>query len=339
MGPGNILYAGKQAWLSMDIQKILVQKIEELPEGGHFSGLRAVQTHIGAAMRHHERGLIEADDSAFTDVIFRCNQAFEGSVKEAYRVLAREDPNRMSIHDIEKFLGSDNRLRQKVLQQFTRYRQEWRNPSTHDHTLDFDDAEALLAIVSVTAFAIVLCDQIAEQIAFDAAAAAPTSPPSAAEEKTSLMELVIGRTLSFLSNYDETGSTLSHRQKAMQLEGALGGFLASEFANFDGVAVSTGEQFAVSDQRAHAEADIVVSRGDERVILELKRTGTTRNARLAVEMATTALARFLMYPGVVGGLAVAVSQRGARYEVLKADPVFAERIRVIAPARKLTTEE
>jgi hypothetical protein len=128
---------------SMNLQEILDQKIRRLPAGPHLDGLRAVKSHIDAGVRHLVRGQKEPDETLFTDVIFRCNQAFEGSIKEAYRVLAGKDPQRTTPAEIEKFLTSANLLRKKVLDQFTTYRREWRNPSTHDYTLDFDEDEAL----------------------------------------------------------------------------------------------------------------------------------------------------------------------------------------------------
>jgi len=50
---------------------------------------------------------------------------------------------------------------------FTNYRQNWRNKSTHDHTLFFSEQEAFLAIVSICAFFNILLDQMLEQLAFD----------------------------------------------------------------------------------------------------------------------------------------------------------------------------
>ena len=48
----------------------------------------------------------------------------------------------------------------------TNYRQEWRNPSTHDYQLFFTEQEAFLAIVSVSAFVNILIDQMIEQVNF-----------------------------------------------------------------------------------------------------------------------------------------------------------------------------
>ena len=101
------------------------------------------------AANHLKRGSDTADDTAFTDAIYRANQAFEGSLKEAFRVVAAKDPEKVRPFDIENFLQENSILRGRVLEQMSRYRPEWRNPSTHDYQLDFDEDEALLAIVSV----------------------------------------------------------------------------------------------------------------------------------------------------------------------------------------------
>ncbi|MCK1476211.1 hypothetical protein IVB27_15695 [Bradyrhizobium sp. 197] len=112
----------------MDLQKILDQTIKDLPAGPYKIDLKAVMAHIDAAIKHYKRGQSEPDQTLFIDAVFRCNQAFEGSVKEAYRVLAGKDPSRIAPHKIEEFRGEADLLRKKVLDQFTRYRTEWRNP-------------------------------------------------------------------------------------------------------------------------------------------------------------------------------------------------------------------
>jgi len=127
-------------------------------------GIEAAIGHIVAAERHLDRARKETDDYLYNDVIYRANQAFEGMLKEAYRVL-EEDPGAMSAYEIERFFAEEKRLAPRVMDQFRRYRKEWRNPSTHDHTLLFSEQEALLAIVSVSAFARILLDQVVEEFA------------------------------------------------------------------------------------------------------------------------------------------------------------------------------
>jgi len=87
----------------MDLLAILNQRIESLATGEHIPGLRSVLQHIQVAARHLTRGAESGDDTAYTDAIYRTNQAFEGSLKEAYRVLANKDPSKVRPYDIEGF--------------------------------------------------------------------------------------------------------------------------------------------------------------------------------------------------------------------------------------------
>jgi len=150
----------------MDLIATLRERIDRLEEGEYIPGLRAVLLHIETAFRHLSRGKGESDDTAFTDAIYRTNQAFEGSIKEAYRVLAGKDPSKKTPFEIEGYLEENGVFRYRVLKQFTNYRTEWRNPSIHDYKLDFDESEAFLAIVSVAAFACLLLDEITERLSF-----------------------------------------------------------------------------------------------------------------------------------------------------------------------------
>jgi hypothetical protein len=317
----------------MDLRAILSRKLDQLPEGAHTNGLRAVMSHVDSAIRHLERGQREPDETLFTDVVFRCNQGFEGSIKEAYRVLAGQDPDRKSIHDIELFLEQGNHFRRKVLDQFKRYRQEWRNPSTHDYTLDFDEDEALLAIVSVAAFAIVLCDQIAAELVFALAAAQPALI-SAEDQRRPLLELVEDRALSFVNSHEEpaaasTDDNRSPMRRAFEFEGALGGFLAAELSADEGVVVQTGVMVTTGTATRRLEADIVVTRGTERVVLELKRS-QSRSVRNAKDAALGQVLHFLQVPDVTGAVVVVYSGSGVAYSAIPADAPLDERVRIVS---------
>jgi hypothetical protein len=310
----------------MDIQEILDEKIKGLPPGAHDNGLRAVRLHIESAVRHFLRAQTEPDDTLFTDVIFRCNQAFEGSVKEAYRVIAGKNPDNVKPYEIEQFLGQGNLLRKKVLDQFTRYRQEWRNPSAHDYTLDFDEDEALLAIVSVTTFAIVLCDQIDSKIAFDAAASAPPLEEASAQENTLLLDLVTDRVALFAKTYTEpVGTPDSSRHEYYRLEGALAGFLSTDLKNITGVSVEQNMRFGSS------EADIVVSRGGENVIIELSRMVSKLSSRALAHRAVTRAALYLHEQDVVGAVILIFSATSSEYDVAPVTGVLADTVRVVTP--------
>ncbi|MET4043985.1 hypothetical protein [Bradyrhizobium sp. RT6a] len=321
----------------MDLQKILDQKIKDLPVGPHIIGLKAVMAHIDAAIKHYKRGQAEPDQTLFTDVVFRCNQAFEGSIKEAYRVLAGKDPSRIAPHKIEEFLGEADLLRKKVLDQFTRYRTEWRNPSTHDYTLDFDEDEGLMAIVSVTVFAIVLCDQIDGKLAFDTAAdprtlaATPTT-----RQGTPLLDLVTNALLRFAQGHTEDPLiSLDHlRQHYLRTIGTIAGYLVSALRGVPGVSVKQSQVF--SDR----EADIVVERSTgvsstEKVIVELKISSSGKPKSLprrflqrsAVEKASF----FLHLPDVTGAVVFLYSGSDKTYSIADTTEAPIEKMRIVGP--------
>ncbi len=171
---------------------LLEDAVGRLPAGDYSTGLNAIARHVKAAIRHLERDKAHDPDTC-TDAIYRMNQAYEGSLKEAYRVLADKDPAGKTPSQIENYLETHNVVRPRVLTQLTRYRQDYRNPSTHDYKLDFDEDEALLAIVSVCAFATLLTNQIASRLAANAAQArveAKANTTPAHENETALEQIV-----------------------------------------------------------------------------------------------------------------------------------------------------
>jgi len=150
----------------MDILNLIRKKSQILQTHEKFMGLDAVITHIETAEKYLSRGKEEKDENFYTDVIYRTNHAFEGILKEAYTVFTDKNDTKITPYEIENYLASNNRFKQRVMDLFTNYRQEWRNPSTHDYQLFFSDQEAFLAIVSVSAFVNILLDQMIEQVNF-----------------------------------------------------------------------------------------------------------------------------------------------------------------------------
>jgi hypothetical protein len=246
----------------MDLTDVLQKRIDTLPLGDHVLGLRAVLQHIQVATAHLLRGEKTGDNTAFTDAIYRTNQAFEGSLKEAYRVLASKDPTKVRPFDIEAYFQKNTVLRTRVLSQFSMYRTEWRNPSAHDYRLDFDEDEALLAIVSVSAFAIVLSDQISEKLNFDRARA--TSVPM--EEQQQAGPLLAGVAEALMSfRYEATHDTAGAPPRELELVGAIAGHITG---SLPGVRVETDA--VLSSERAE-RADVLVFRESEKVLVEVKR--------------------------------------------------------------------
>jgi len=282
----------------MDLISIIREKIDAIEDGDHTSGLKAVLVHIETAAAHLHRGHDSADETAFTDAIYRTNQAFEGSLKEAYRVLAEKRPGKKKLSEIEKYLTDENVFRNRVLSQLTNYRTEWRNPSTHDHELDFDSSEAFLAIVSVCAFANLLLDQIIEKLAHVRSKAATDAEH---ERLLSLFEshqkdfsLYVGHAIAeFMREY--TPAHDGPRMREAELLGALSGFLESIAPKS-----SATPEYQLAD-RGHQSADIFLQRNGDKLLIELK---GMRYSRQLLRSGLDQLDRYMDITGLTDGVLV-----------------------------------
>lgn len=281
----------------MDLVETLRKKIDVLEDGEYVPGLKAVLLHIETAFRHLSRGQDTDDGTAFTDAIYRTNQAFEGSVKEAYRVLAVQDPTKRRPFDIENYLEQNNIFRSRVLSQLTTYRTEWRNPSAHDYKLDFDESEAFLAIISVSAFACLLLDQIAERLAFAKSQAEAEAQKVALDANlaATLNANLLVRVTELLNQFCEIHlPSVSSPGKATesQLIGSLHGFLSSAAPEL------TVQTEARLNEQKSLRADLLVSRGAEKVVVELKR----RLVRQDYAHAVVQVEQYLLIGGIKDGV-------------------------------------
>jgi hypothetical protein len=295
----------------MDLLATLKKKVDALPEGDYVTGLRAVQRHIEAAFKHLQRGQDLPDESAYTDAIYRSNQAFEGSIKEAYRVLAGKLPDKIRPFDIENYLETEQVFRPRVLALFTNYRTEWRNPSTHDYKLDFDESEALLAIVSVTAFACLLADQIGEKLAFLASNENTVRQRkhlrlrlTKSGEPEPLVERVAYALLDFAKNQAKNSSSAT--QTESQVVGAVSGYLT---------AIASKGKVTVDDRLVEGSskrADLAIREGDELVVIEMK---LVRSPGSAMTSAIAQLEYYMLLSGTKAGILYLAGRPGSEYEM------------------------
>lgn len=283
----------------MDLVDTLRKKIVILEDGDYIPGLKAVLLHIETAFRHLSRGQESDDDTAFTDAIYRTNQAFEGSVKEAYRVLAGQDPEKKRPYDIENYLEQNRIFRSRVLIQLTIYRTEWRNPSAHNYKLDFDESEAFLAIVSVSAFACLLLDQIAERLAYtrsEAEAEAQKAQLTANLVQTMNADLLARVTYlltQFCAIHMPSATASSGKPTESQVIGALHGFLASVAPE-----LSVQTDARLDADKPFFRADLLVARGGDRLVIELKRRPMRQNYVNAIAQ----VEQYLLVGGIKNGI-------------------------------------
>ena len=264
----------------MDILSLIRRKSKVLQVTEKIIGLDAVITHIELAEKYLARGKDERDDNLYTDVIYRANHAFEGILKEAYTVLTSKNDSKITPYEIENYLVSKNIFKQRVMDLFTNYRQEWRNPSTHDYQLFFTEQEAFLAIVNVSAFVNILLDQMIEQVNFNLEQEKTRSQALEIKskiDKYSSRELVDKITQLLLVFSNELLQSVPFSPKTeIEILGMLSGFVSS----VDG-SIQTGNQRLLIGSRA-IEPDLILSFGKESLILELKISPPTRmNVKLA----------------------------------------------------------
>jgi hypothetical protein len=283
---------------------------------------------IEAAYRHLARGQSADDEGAFTDAIYRTNQAFEGSIKEAFRVLTDKDPQRMRPHDIEKYLEDEGVFRNRILSQFTNYRQEWRNPSTHDYNLIFDEDEAFLAIISVSAFVKLLVDQIAERLSFKAARKdferSNPEPKSETLPEQNLVDRISVLFGEFVHHYAKKNASVPIESEA-QLMGALAGFLSTVAPD---LMVTTGRIIRSS---RHHYVDMIIKKENEEVIIELKR-GQSENL---IDQGMQQLLTYMAAANTENGILFMYSSNANDYAIEKREDAEAAKleIRVIRPKR------
>jgi hypothetical protein len=296
----------------MDILEITRRSIETLPDGPHMEGLQSVLRHIEIAYKHFGRAQADNDETAFTDAIYRTNQAFEGSIKEAYRVLENKDPHKKSPWDIEQYFEKNKVFRERVLSQFTNYRENWRNPSTHDYSLDFDEDEAFLAIVSVSAFAKLLIDQISEKLSFAAIQKDINSIRTEIDVPKSISEPLVDRVvklfLEFSSHYSHAGAITIETEA--QLMGALSGFFTSISPDLK---LNTGRIFRENERTYYT--DMEITRGNEIVIVELKRG---KHQALAAQ-GVNQLKHYVRAAKAAAGVLFLYADKASQYSIKKAD--------------------
>ena len=257
----------------MDTLKVIKEQIKEIRELSPNVSLDKVLTHIDRAEFFYKEGKNSGDDNYFTDVIYRTNQAFEGSLRESYTILADKTDTQTSSKrtiDIEEFFESQSIFNERVLHFFRNYRKEWRNKSTHDFKLFFNESEAFLAIVNVSAYIYVLFNQIIEKLAFQneqnrlmlEKSKQKTIQKIVSNSSLELHDQVVELIKEFSIDNDQITSDL----KEIELIGMFNAFVKTASKNFE---VKT-DLYHVNN-KSKVQIDMMISSGKERVLIEVKK--------------------------------------------------------------------
>ena len=256
----------------MDILKEIEKQITSIKVEDNSIYLDQIYYHIDRAEKYYLQG--QTDEHYFNDVIYRSNQAFEGALKEAYKILANkteEELQKTTPYNIENHFRDNLIFRDRVLQLFEKYRQEWRNKSTHDYKLIFDESEAFIALTSVSSFVHLLLKQIQEKLAFT------NEQKRLALQQDKLKEiqqiiLAKGETLAekvvkVVTEFVERNEYITS-QPVLEIEvlGMLHGFLSMANEDFQ---IAREPKLEINNK--HLRPDFVIEYSDEKIVLEVKR--------------------------------------------------------------------
>lgn len=256
----------------MDILKEIEKQIESIKAEDNSAYLDQIYSHLDRAELYYKQG--QNDEQYFNDVIYRSNQAYEGALKESYKVLAGKTEAELSKttpHKIEAHLKDNNIFRDRVLQLFENYRQEWRNKSTHDYKLIFKQDEAFIALTSVTSFVHLLLREILEKLAYNKEISKKSLKTKIQqlnkllkEDDKNLAEKIVKILFEFTD-----GAIINAAHSAMfevEILGMLHGFLSK--SNED-LQVIREPRLQLNNQSIRP--DFIVEYENEKVVLEIKR--------------------------------------------------------------------
>lgn len=269
----------------MDILREIEKQITSIKVEDNSIYLTQIYNHIDRAEKYYFQG--QNDEHYFNDVIYRANQAYEGALKEAYKILASktdEELQKTTPHKIEIHFKDNLIFRERVLQLFENYRQEWRNKSTHDHKLIFDENEAFIALTNVSSFVHLLLKQIKEKLAFNNEQKKLQNETDKLKEikKTILAkdEPLAEKVVKVISEFVERNEFITSSGIITEIEvwGMLHGFLS--MANED-LIISRDTKLFFNNQ--HLRPDFIIEDEEEKVIIEVKRRFEKHRLNEAIE--------------------------------------------------------
>jgi hypothetical protein len=231
------------------------------------SGIIAVLRHIEIGEKHFDRARKDGDADLFADVIYRTNHAFEGILRESYTILAGQDPKNKSAYEIESYLSQNNIFHDRVMELFTNYRTKWRNPSTHDHLAAFSEAEAFLALLSVTSFVGMLMDQMIERLSFEQEQERLASRSAKLREELAkhASEPFVDRITFALQSF--ASQDIASRVKSeVELGAKLRAFLTTVLPN-----IQSQQEPVFHDSLGSIRPDFIITEGNDIAVIELER--------------------------------------------------------------------
>jgi hypothetical protein len=271
----------------MDIIKLIQSQVDRVKKVSSSEYVDLVLNHLERAELYLNLG--KEDEEYFNDVIYRTNQAFEGALKESYKVLGEktdEEVVSLSPFKIESYLKEHSIFKERVLKLFENYRQEWRNKTTHDFRIRIDESEAFLALINVSSFVHLLLKNIEEKLAFQAELERKETEKTSKElnkvksAKISLLDRVFKLLKLFIEDQPEIKDV-----SEFEMVGKLNAFLQKADPNLN---VERDVSYRIGE--SHVRLDFVIEYDSETILLEIKNSAQFGKAKSDIDYLTSLLA-------------------------------------------------
>lgn len=252
----------------MDLLKLIGDNSNALAGSTFETGLGAVIRHLKRAEVYLLKGREQDDEDYFNDVIYRTNQAYEGILKEAYELFTSKVGSKLRTTALEQHFANESILSARVSSAFQTYRQEWRNPSTHDHRLFFSEQDATLALSTISTFVYLLLDQMIEvrasQLQQERTERASTKKEIPLKTDKSLAQVVAGTLMDHALSDALAG--FSKQTREIEIIGTVHGHLAAALPR-----IKVDQEPVIQSAAGRLRPDLVLQDGQNTVVVEIKR--------------------------------------------------------------------
>lgn len=290
----------------MDILTLIKNQIDEaLKVDNSLIGLNSVLTHIERAEFLLKKAIESEDEHLYTDVIYRTNHSYEGILKEAYEILTTSKAGNKTPYDIENYFITNNILNERVIELLKNYRQEWRNPSTHDYNLFFTYNEAFLAIMSISSFVHVFMNQIIEKVYYEKEKEAIRSELTKIKKgiendynKLDFIDKVKSILLAYAKrNVNKSIEELRVSRFETEILGSLTGYIESLDRK---IKIEAEPIIKTENRRLHP--DLILEQSKEKLLIELKITRRDRPFMMNRQIFEDQLLSYLIHTQINQGI-------------------------------------
>lgn len=278
----------------MDLIFEIKRKVSEALPPDFFPGIYNVINHLQMAEHYWQEAKGSIEEYLFTDAVLRANHAFEAALGEAYKLVCGKDPEGLSVKELYQYLDEQNIFKDKEAQTFHRYLEDWEIPAETDEQLFFSEQEAMLAIINVSAFFLILVEQVIEIASYEKAKyflGWDRAERIHKEIERYGEKFFLDKVVTLLRLFSAELFYIEERENApaeYEMLGYLRGFL--EIAAPD-LEVEIDKRIEMGE--AHTHLDMIIRQNDESILIETKRSNQIKGSIFDIDNAISQLSGYM----------------------------------------------